>query len=149
MSKRCTLPKCLVYVILPVFQLVFFHSDVLTSFAHSKKELGPGTGMAVKTWAKRLGRQTVSITMASGGESSKTFGSSAINTVSLTENDIPGARLPREVPEECNVTQLKRWLSCRGACTTGKKQQLITRLVSFQQDFEICFQKLMIYNSIL
>ena len=95
--------------------------------------------MAVKTWAKRLGRQTVSITMASGGESSKTFGSSAINTVSLTENDIPGARLPREVPEECNVTQLKQWLSCRGACTTGKKQQLITRLVSFQQDFEICF----------
>ena len=109
--------------------------------AHSKKELGPGTRMAVKAWAKRLGRQTVSINMASGGESSKTFGSSAINTVSLTENDIPGARLPREVPEECNVTQLKRWLSCRGACTTGKKQQLITRLVSFQQDFEICLLK--------
>ena len=112
---------------------------VTLGIAHSKKELRPITRMAVKTWAKRLGRQTVSITMASGGESSKTFGSSAINTVSLTENDIPGARLPREVPEECNVTQLKRWLSCRGACTTGKKQQLITRLVSFQQDFEICF----------
>ena len=76
--------------------------------------------------------------MVSGGESSKTCGSSAINTVSLTENDIPGARLPREVPEECIVKQLKRWLSCRGACTTGKKQQLITRLVSFHQDFEIC-----------
>ena len=106
------------------------------AIAHSKTELGPGTRVAVKTWAKRLGRQT--ITMASGGESSKIFGSSAINTVSLTENDFPGARLPREVPEECNVTQLKRWLSCRGACTTGKKQQLITRLVSFQQDFEIC-----------
>ena len=83
-------------------------------------------------------QQTVSINMASCGESSKTFVSSAINTVSLTEYDIPGARLPREVPKECIVTQLKRWLSCRGARTIGKKQQLITRLVSFQQDFEIC-----------
>ena len=54
-----------------------------STIAHSKKELGPGTRMAVKTWAKRFGRQTASITMASGGESSKTFGSSAINTVSL------------------------------------------------------------------
>ena len=41
--------------------------NVPSDIAH--KELGPGTRMAVKTWAKRLGRQTVSITMASGGES--------------------------------------------------------------------------------
>ena len=75
----------------------------------------------VKAWAKCLGKQTVSINMKSCSESSKTFGSSAFNRVSLTENYIFGARLPREVPEECNVKQLKRCLSCRGACTAGKK----------------------------
>jgi len=30
------------------------------------------------------------------------------NTVVLTEEDIPGAQLPREKPEECNVQHLKR-----------------------------------------
>ena len=53
----------------------------------------PGTRLAVRAWAKRLGKRTVSTNIASGGESSKTFGSSAFNIVSLTENDIPGARL--------------------------------------------------------
>ena len=49
----------------------------------------------------------------------------------LTELDIPGALLPQEAPELCNVVQLKRWLTCRGACTTGRKREveLVSRLV--------------------
>ena len=38
----------------------------------------------------------------------------------LTENDIPGAKIPREALDLCTVPQLKRWLLCRGAKTTGK-----------------------------
>lgn len=47
----------------------------------------------------------------------------------LTENDIPGAKIPRESLEHCSVPQLKRWLLCRGAKTTGKKAALIARYV--------------------
>jgi len=47
----------------------------------------------------------------------------------LTESDIPGALLPQEAPELCNVVQLKRWLTCGGACTTGRKVELVSRLV--------------------
>ena len=32
-------------------------------------------------------------------------------------------------PELCNVVQLKRWLTCRGASTTGRKVELVSRLV--------------------
>ena len=46
----------------------------------------------------------------------------------LTESDIPGASLNGKKPNELNVVQLKRWLSCRGAPTGGKKPQLIERL---------------------
>ena len=49
----------------------------------------------------------------------------------LEEHDIPGAILPREIPEECNVVQLKRWLLCRGASTSGNKKQLVARFVFF------------------
>ena len=49
--------------------------------------------------------------------------------VSLSEDDIPGAKLPREIPEQCNVQQLKQWLSGRGACVCRKKPQLIARFV--------------------
>ena len=56
--------------------------------------------------------------------------------VSLSEDDIPGAKLPREIPEQCNVQQLKRWLSCRGALVSGKKkpnlsQGLFTLLLAY------------------
>jgi hypothetical protein len=34
----------------------------------------------------------------------------------LTENDIPGAKIPRDSVEH-SVPQLKRWLLCRGAKT--------------------------------
>ena len=33
----------------------------------------------------------------------------------LTEGDIPGASLDGKKPKQLNITQLKRWLACRGA----------------------------------
>lgn len=45
----------------------------------------------------------------------------------LEESDIPGASLNGKKPSELNVTQLKRWLSCRGAPLTGKKAELVER----------------------
>ena len=45
----------------------------------------------------------------------------------LTEKDIPGASFNGEDPSELNVIQLKRWLICRDAPTTGKKPELIQR----------------------
>jgi len=47
--------------------------------------------------------------------------------VKLRQEDVPGAILPRQIPEECTVKQLQRWLLCRGAKTTGKKMQLVQR----------------------
>ena len=47
--------------------------------------------------------------------------------VVLSESDIPGAALPRDTPEQCTVTQLRRWLLCRGAKTSGKKPELVKR----------------------
>jgi len=47
----------------------------------------------------------------------------------LSESDIPGASLDGKQPSELNLTQLKRWLACRGAPTNGKKPQLVERLV--------------------
>ena len=47
--------------------------------------------------------------------------------INLREEDVPGAILPRKIPEECTVKQLQRWLLCRGAKTTGKKMQLVQR----------------------
>ena len=47
--------------------------------------------------------------------------------VILTEYDIPGAIFPKETVEACSVGQLKRWLTCRGAKTTGKKSALVNR----------------------
>ena len=48
-------------------------------------------------------------------------------TVILTEDDIPGAKLERKLLEKYSVTQLKRWLLCRGAKTSGKKEALMAR----------------------
>ena len=45
----------------------------------------------------------------------------------LTESDIPGASLNGKDPSELNVMQLRRWLTCRGAPTPGKKPELIER----------------------
>ena len=49
------------------------------------------------------------------------------NIVCLQESDIPGASLNGRNPRELNVTQLRRWLSCRGALVTGNKPELIER----------------------
>ena len=33
-----------------------------------------------------------------------------IESVKLRQEDVPGAILPRQIPEECTVKQLQRWL---------------------------------------
>jgi len=48
----------------------------------------------------------------------------------LRERDIPGASLDGKKPRKLNVAQLKRWLACRGVPTSGKKPQLIERLIA-------------------
>ena len=45
----------------------------------------------------------------------------------LKAEDVPGAILPREKPQECTMKQLQRWLLCHGAKTAGKKAQLVQR----------------------
>jgi len=47
--------------------------------------------------------------------------------VKLKEEDMPGAILSQEKPEECTVKQLQRWLLCHGAKTTREKTKLIQR----------------------
>ena len=47
--------------------------------------------------------------------------------VKLKEEDMPGAILPQEKPEECTVKQLQGWLLYHEAKTTRKKTQLIQR----------------------
>ena len=63
-------------------------------------------------------------------DSSKTPPKGALKVI-LSEEDIPGAKIPRESVEQCSVVQLKRWLLCRGAKTTGNKKALVTRYVRF------------------
>ena len=45
-------------------------------------------------------------------------------TIMLTEQDIPGAELPKP-PENCTVAILKCWLSCRGGKVSVKRNKLI------------------------
>lgn len=44
----------------------------------------------------------------------------------LEETDIPGGTLLKPV-EQCNRAILKRWLLCRGAKISGKKNELLQR----------------------
>ena len=55
---------------------------------------------------------------------------SDVVAVTLTEEDIPGARLD-EPFERYNIPELKWWLLCRGvtAPTSCKKQQITARFV--------------------
>lgn len=57
----------------------------------------------------------------------------------LTENDIPGASLDGKHPSELNVTQLKRWLVCRGAPVNRKKPELVDRLVYCNHQFIVIY----------
>jgi len=59
----------------------------------------------------------------SSGESSTVTGNFEV----LTEDDIPGASLNGKQPKQLNLTQIKRWLACRRAPTSGKRPQLIER----------------------
>ena len=54
------------------------------------------------------------------------FGGPFFN-VKLLETDVPGAQLGEIGCNNYSVTELRRWLECRGMKTTGKKQELVTR----------------------
>lgn len=43
----------------------------------------------------------------------------------MVEEDVPGAVLPSESVEECSAVKLKRWFTCIGAKTSGKKSALV------------------------
>lgn len=45
----------------------------------------------------------------------------------LTPNDVPGAVLKHKIVNNNNITELKRWLACRGLRNTGSKVELVTR----------------------
>ena len=51
----------------------------------------------------------------------------ATEVVFLNEDDVPGAKLLKK-PLVCSVTELKRWLECRGAKKSGTKKVLIERV---------------------
>ena len=42
----------------------------------------------------------------------------------LTENDVPGAKLTKDLAES-NVDELKGWLECRGQKKDGRKAELV------------------------
>ena len=44
---------------------------------------------------------------------------------SLHEEGIPGASLNGRKPSDLHVVELKHWLKCRGATTSGRKQDLV------------------------
>ena len=74
----------------------------------------------------------IALLMANGSkEDSKTKAVTSFDFELLSEEDIPGASLNGKSPGELNVVQLRRWLACRGAPTSGKKPQLIERLELF------------------
>ena len=47
--------------------------------------------------------------------------------IMLTEEDVPGASLSGRKPADLKVSELKRWLLCRGASLRGKKADLVGR----------------------
>eukprot|EP00795_Rhopilema_esculentum_P005556 gene5556-9558_t len=51
----------------------------------------------------------------------------ATEVVFLNKDDVPGTKLLKK-PSECSVTELKRWLECRGAKESGTKKVLIERV---------------------
>lgn len=53
-------------------------------------------------------------------------------TISTEDDGVPGSKLERE-PEEYTVSQLKRWLKCRGLKTTGLRAELLSRVTASAQ----------------
>ena len=49
------------------------------------------------------------------------------SSIQLSEKDIPGVSLCGRDPSELHVVELKHWLKCRGANTTGRKPDLVKR----------------------
>ena len=45
----------------------------------------------------------------------------------LRKENIPGASLNGHKPSDLHVVELKHWLKCRGATTSGRKQGLVKR----------------------
>ena len=60
------------------------------------------------------------------------------------EENIPGAKLQKPA-EQCTVAVLKRWLSCRGAKVTGKREDLVKRFVQLYM-FVVLFIILYLYG---
>ncbi|KAK3917330.1 Ubiquitin carboxyl-terminal hydrolase 4, partial [Frankliniella fusca] len=46
----------------------------------------------------------------------------------LTENDVPGAKLKNIDYDDVKVSELRRWLACRGDSQTGNKKELFDRV---------------------
>ena len=47
----------------------------------------------------------------------------------LSEEDIPGSKLPFSNPKQCSIPQLKRWLACRGIPSKSKtKAELVVKV---------------------
>ena len=69
------------------------------------------------------------------------------NVLLLRESDIPGASLNGKNPSELNMTQLKRWLACHGAPTTGRKSELVERysVYDFMTNRYYFFNRVMCY----
>jgi hypothetical protein len=55
------------------------------------------------------------------------FGGPFFN-VKLLETDVPGAQLGENDCENYSVTELRRWLECRGLKTTGKTVGLLATM---------------------
>ena len=118
-------------VILPLILHLPWHCDKYNSSERKR------VGNWVLVWSAGPGRSAwVDRKTKMAAASCGTSDNSKNIVVSLSEDDIPGAKLPREIPEQCNVQQLKRWLSCRGALVSGKKkpnlsQGLFTLLLAY------------------
>ena len=50
-----------------------------------------------------------------------------VNIITLTDEEVPGAKLPIE-PEKCSVIQLERWFECCGQKKTCQKFDLVERI---------------------
>ena len=91
---------------------LFGGTQVKTNMAEFSAECGRVDCSADSTVLTELNSNKVEVIEKSKSES-----------ITLREEDVPGAILP----EECTVKQLQRWLLCRGAKTTGNKFQLVQR----------------------
>ena len=87
-----------------------FFKNLDSSFSKSRGAL-PHHGPVVTR--AHNGRTTLFLfNMVEPSDASGKFSASV--SVCLTKDDIPGAKLLKGSPEECNCWMLRRWLQCRG-----------------------------------